>query len=214
MKKLILTSALSLLSLVAFGQSQEAYIKAMSKGLQGLGTAQSVEELQEVAGQFERISANVSNQWHPHYYAALAYINMAMRAEGISTKDGYTAKAQTFIDKALEMVPNESEVVALQGYNYMAQLAADPNTRGQMLSGKSMQTFSQAIQLNGENPRAIALMAQMQFGMAQFFGNSTESACGMAKKSLQYFEKEEQGKSLNPTWGKGMAEGLIGQCGQ
>ena len=214
MKKIIILIALLASGLSLNAQSQEAYIKAMSKGLQGLGSAQSLEELQGVASQFERISAKVTDQWHPHYYAGLSYINMAYKAEGISTKDKYSAKAQEFIDKALAIAPNNSEIVALQGYNYMVQLAADPNTRGQMLSPKAMQQFSMAIKLDSNNPRANALMAQMQYGMAQFFGSPTDDACAMAKKTIPVFESEQKGKSLDPSWGIELAKGLVSQCEQ
>lgn len=214
MKKIVLLIGLLVAGFSLHAQGEQAYIKAMSKGLQAMGSAQTVEEIQGVASQFERIAAKVDSEWHPFYYAGLNYINMSMRAEGISTKDKYTAKAQEFIEKAIELDPNNSEIVALQGYNYMAQLAADPGNRGQMLSGKAMQQFSMAIKLNPENPRANALMAQMQFGMAQFFGSPTDKPCGMAQKTIPAFDAEEKGKSLDPTWGKEMAESLISQCGK
>lgn len=212
MKKIIILIALLISGFSLNAQSQKAYMKAMSRGLEGLRTAQSLEDIQSVASQFERISARVKDQWHPNYYAGLSYINMSFRAEDISTKDKYSAKAQEFIDKALAIAPDNSEVVALQGYNYMVQLAADPNTRGQMLSQKAMQQFSMAIKLNPENPRANTLMAQMQFGMAQFFGSPTDNACAMAKKTIPVFEAEEKGKSLDPTWGIELANSIIGQC--
>ncbi len=212
MKKIVLLIGLLVAGFALHAQGQAAYIKAMSKGLQAMGTAQTVEEIQAVASQFERISAKVESEWHPHYYAGLNYINMSMRAKDIATKDKYTKQAQAFIDKAIATDPNNSEIVALQGYNYMAQLAADPGNRGQMLSGKAMKQFSMAIQLNPENPRANALMAQMQFGMAQFFGSPVDKPCAMAKKTIPTFDAEEKGKSFDPTWGKEMAESLISQC--
>ncbi|OEK06936.1 tetratricopeptide repeat protein [Roseivirga misakiensis] len=214
MKKIFLLIALLIAGFSLHGQGQEAYIKAMQKGLTALGQAGSLEETQAVASQFERISAKIDSEWHPHYYAALSYINMSFKAEDIATKDSYTSKAQTFIDKAKAAAPNNSEVVALQGYNYMAQLAADSGNRGQMLSPKVMQHFSIALKINPENPRAQALLAQMQFGMAQFFGSPTDKPCAMVKKTLPAFDAQETGKSLDPTWGKDMAESLIAQCGK
>lgn len=195
-------------------QNKEAYIKAMMGGLEKMGTAQSVEDLQSAAGQFERIAARMDQDWYSNYYAGLAYTRMSMMAEGISTKDEYSKKALEFAKKAKDISPNNSEAVALEGYVYMAQLVADPNSRGQMLSPKVMQTFGEALRLNGENPRAIALMAQMRYGTAQFFGSSTAEPCGMAKNSIAIFDSESKGESFEPTWGKEVAEGLIGQCEQ
>ena len=123
-------------------------------------------------------------------------------------------KALELAKKAKEYSPNNSEVVALEGYVYMMQLAADPNSRGQMLSPKVMQTFGQAMKLDPQNPRAMALMAQMQYGTAQFFGSSTAPACEMAKKSISVFDAEQNEQSFDPKWGKSVAEALIGQCEQ
>lgn len=214
MKKIVLLIALLVAGFTMNAQSQEAYIKAMTKGLQAMAEAQTQEDRTEVAGQFERIAAKVTDQWHAQYYAGLSYVMLSFNAPDLETKDSYTTKAQEFIDAALELSPNSSEIVALQGYNYMAQLAADPNTRGQSLSPKAMQHFGKAMSLDSENPRAMALMAQMKYGMAQFFGAPTDEACDMAKKSLPIFDEEAKAESLDPSWGKQMAEGLIGQCEQ
>jgi len=214
MKKIFLLIGLLVAGFALHGQGQEAYIKAMSKGLEQMSTAGTVEERQAVASQFERIAAKVDSEWLPNYYAALNYINMAYVAEGISTKDKYTEKAQTFIDKAIALAPNNAEVVALQGFNYMTQLAADPNTRGQMLSGKAMQQFSMAVRIDPENPRANMLLGQMQLGMAQFFGSPTDQPCAKVKGTLAAFEAESGKQTLEPTWGKEMAEGIVKQCGQ
>lgn len=209
MKKIIILIALLASGFALQAQSQEAYVKAMGKALAAMG-----EDQQAAAGQFERIAAKVKDQWYPHYYAALNYINLSFNAPDIKTKDEYTAKAQGFIDSALALEPDNAEVIALQGFNYMAQLAADPGSRGQSLSPKAMQFFGKALSKEPKNPRAMALMAQMQYGTAQFFGSPTDKPCEMVKSSIAIFEAEEQGKSLDPTWGKEMAEGLIGQCNQ
>lgn len=209
MKKIVILIALLITGFAVHAQGQEAYMKAMGKALATMGTDQ-----QAAAGQFERIAAKVKDQWHPQYYAALNYINMSFGAADLKTKDEYTTKAQTFIDKAVELEPKNAEVVALQGFNYMAQLSADPGSRGQSLSPKAMQQFGKAVSIDPENPRAMALMAQMQYGTAQFFGSPTDKACDMVKKSIPVFDAEEGGKSFDPTWGKEMAESLIGQCNQ
>ncbi len=214
MKKIVLLIALLVAGFALHGQGQEAYIKAMSKGLTQMSTANTMEERQAVASQFERIAAKVEGEWLPSYYSALNYINMSYAAEDISTKDKYTTKAQEFIDKAIALAPNNAEVVALQGFNYMTQLAADPNTRGQMLSGKAMQQFSMAVNIDPENPRANMLLAQMQLGMAQFFGSPIDKPCAMVKKTLPAFEANSGKQTLDPTWGKEMAESIVKQCGQ
>ena len=103
MKKLVVIIGILVAGLTVNAQSQQAYIGAMSKGLQSMGEARTMEDWQGVAGQFERISAKVSDQWHPHYYAALAYINMSFRANDVSEKDKLTDKAQEYIDAAIKI---------------------------------------------------------------------------------------------------------------
>jgi hypothetical protein len=146
----------------------------------------------------------------PEYYAALALANAGFRSEGgADVKDPFFDQAKKHVDKAAKISPNNSEVVALQGFIIMGELAVDPASRGQHLSGLAMQTFGKAVDLNRQNPRAIMMLGQMELGMAQFFGQGPEKACGLVDASLALFAKEgaeaKEG-NLNPTWGKAMAE--------
>ena len=214
MKKITLIIGILVIAFSLKAQSPEAYIKAMSNGLSGLGKAQTYEDLQKVAGQFERIAANAKSEWEPQYYTALTFINMSLRVQEISQKDALTSKAQGFIDRAIEIEPNHSEIVALQGFKYMIELSADPDTRGQMLSPKAMQFLGQALKIDPENPRANIFMAQMEFGMAQFFGSPTDRACTRAQKALDLFNAQPAKASFEPSWGKDTAEEMTQQCGK
>ena len=58
-------------------------------------------------------------------------------------------------------------------------------------------------------------MAQMEYGMAQFFGSGSEKACKLAKQSQEIFagqNKETLKAAMLPTWGKSMAESLLKKC--
>lgn len=213
MKKLVVIIGILVSGLTVNAQSQKAYIGAMSKGLQSMGAAQTMEDWQAVAGQFERISAKVSDQWHPHYYAALAYINMSFRAGSVTEMDKLTDKAQEYIDAAKKVAPNNSEVVALQGFKYMIVLSADPESRGQSMSPMAMQQFGKALNIDPNNPRANIFLAQMEMGMAQFFGSPTDKACEKGQKALDLFNTAPEEKSLDPSWGKETAEEFVKQCG-
>lgn len=212
MKKLTLIIGIIVAAFTVQAQNQQAYMQAMGKGLTAMGSAQSFEDYQKVAAQFERIAMNAKSEWHPSYYAALAYLNMSTRVEGISEKDQWTKKSQTFVDQAMEIAPNNSEVVALQGFQYMIVLAADPNSRGQMLSPKAMQYLGQALQMDPENPRANIFMAQMEFGMAQFFGSPTANSCERAQKAVDLFKSQANEQSIEPNWGADTAEEMVKQC--
>jgi cytochrome c-type biogenesis protein CcmH/NrfG len=94
----------------------------------------------------------------------------------------------------------------------MIRVTVDPATRGQQYSTLAYQSFNKAVAINPENPRALTLLAQMQFGTAQFFGSPTTEACATVTKALEKFAATSEPKPLAPEWGKGMAEGLKGKC--
>lgn len=214
MKKLVIIIGILVAGFSLKAQSEQAYINAMSKGLQSMGSAQTMEDWQAVAGQFERITAKVTDQWHPQYYAALAYINMSFRVNELAEKDQFTGKAQGFIDAAKKLAPNNSEVVALQGFKYMIELSADPGTRGQTMSPMAMQMLGKAVNIDPNNPRANIFLAQMELGMAQFFGSPTDKACEKGQKALDLFNSAPKEQSFEPSWGKETAQEFVKQCGQ
>lgn len=216
MKNSILTIALLLASMVSIVASNDAYVQAMQKALTNMRSAASVEDLKKSANAFARIAEMNTSEWLPDYYAALTYANMGFRSQGsLAEKDEFYAQAKKHIQKADAISPNNSEIVAVQGFITMGELAADPQSRGQHLSGEAMQLFGKAISLNRQNPRAIVMMAQMEYGMAQFFGQGPEKACGLLNSSLELFAKEEASNvegSIEPRWGKSMAEEMKQMC--
>lgn len=190
-----------------------AYENAMKKQLQAMKTIQTVEESQAVSNAFVRISEAKSEEWLPLYYAAYLNTIAAFRFE--VNKDQYFDQAMELAKKADKISPNNSEIVALQGFITMGKLSVDPMSRGQEMSGQAMQLFGKAISLDRENPRATTLMAQMELGMAQFFGQGPEKACGLARVGMELFAKEAAKINENyllPTWGKDQAEQVVKSC--
>ncbi|WP_232835155.1 hypothetical protein [Pleomorphovibrio marinus] len=212
MKKYSLAIIVMMLIALLTKASNEAYEQAMRKELQQMKAAESPEALKKSANGFARIAEMMPEEWLPDYYAALALANAGFRSTGgMEEMDALFAQAKKHADKASAISPDNSEIVAIQGFITMGELSVDPNSRGQHLSGVAMQTFGKAIELNKQNPRAIILMAQMEMGMAQFFGQGPEKACGLVDSSLQLFEKEAATKekgAFQPTWGKEMALGM------
>ncbi|MFZ6013691.1 MAG: hypothetical protein ACOYXT_25350 [Bacteroidota bacterium] len=188
------------------------YVEAMQKNITMVYNAKSIEELQAAVNAFERIGNVEKGKWEPQYYAAFGYVMMANREKEAAKKDAYLDQAVAAVEKAKTLVPDESEVIAMEGFIYMIRVTVDPGARGPQFAGLAMQTFGKASALNGENPRALALLAQMQYGTAQFFGSSTAEACGILTKSLEKFDSFKSDNPLAPVWGRGMAEGLKQQC--
>ena len=215
MKKYTLTFSFMALLFAAMA-SDAAYEKAMQKEVEKFLSAQSPEDFQKSAHAFARIGEMNQEEWLPQYYAALSYANLGfMSQEGLDKKDALFDQAKRYVEKAAGLSPSNSEIVALQGFIVMGQIAADPGSRGPSLSQQAMQTFGRAIELDKSNPRALIMMAQMEMGMAQFFGQGTEKACGMARASIELFTKEAEASeegSIEPRWGKEMAEQLLQSC--
>jgi hypothetical protein len=192
--------------------AQDKYTETMLKNIDAAYNAKTVAEQQAAANAFERIAAAEKTKWEPYYYAAFSNILMADLETESAKKDTYLDRATKNLDQAKAIKANDSEITALEGFVHMVRVTVDPATRGQEYSGKSFRAFSTAVALNPENPRALALLAQMQYGTAQFFGNSTAEACSTVEKSLQKFNTYKAENALSPQWGKQMAEGLKANC--
>jgi tetratricopeptide (TPR) repeat protein len=190
----------------------DKYTEAMQKQIANVYNAQSQEDLQEAVNAFERIADAEPKKWEPLYYAAFGYIMMANRQKETAKKDDYLDRAIVAIEKAKALVPQESEVIALEGFAHMIRVTVDPGTRGPQYAGRAMQAFGAANAINPENPRPLALMAQMQYGTAKFFNSPPTEACETLKRSLEKFETYKSENPLAPKWGKSMAEGMKEQC--
>jgi tetratricopeptide (TPR) repeat protein len=191
-----------------------SYEKAMQQALEQLSQANSPEAFRAVANQFERIAQAEENEWLPRYYAAYSYIIQGAMSQDGSQSDQYLDQAQEYLDQAQRLRPEDSEVVALQGYLHMIRVAADPANRGPELAPQATQVLARAVQMNPGNPRALLLLGQMQYGTAQFFDSDTSEACGLIGQALEKFEKAKPESSLHPSWGKHLAEEMQHACEQ
>lgn len=204
--------AVILTLVVSIVTAQDKYTETMLKNIDAAYKAKTVSEFQTTANSFERIAAAEKTKWEPYYYAAFSNVMMANVETESAKKDAYLDLATKDLDQAKAIKADDSEITALEGFVHMIRVTVDPATRGQEYSGKAFRSFSTAVALNPENPRALALLAQMQYGTAQFFGSSTAEACGTAEKSLQKFASYKTENALAPQWGKQMAEGLKSNC--
>lgn len=216
MKKLniipaLLAACIFLASNFAFATSDK-YIESMQKNIETVYTAQSIPDIQNAVNALERIGEAEKTKWEPFYYASFGYVMMANREKESVAKDGYLDLALKSLERAKALQPNDSEIIALEGFVHMIRVTVDPASRGQQYSGMAFQSFGKAVAINPENPRALCLLAQMQYGTAQFFGSPTTEACGTLTKSLEKFESYKSENILAPKWGKGMAEGLKAKC--
>lgn len=199
------------LSFIALA-NDTVYEEAMGKQVGAVYSAQTVEELQTAVNALDRIGQAEKTKWEPQYYGAFGCIMMATREKDMTKKDSFLDQALERVKLGTEISKGNSELLALEGFVHMLRVSVDPASRGQRYSGMSMNAFGKALKENPNNPRALSLMAQMQYGTAQFFGNSTAEACGMAQKALTLFSTEKSENPLAPRWGKEMTEATVKRC--
>jgi len=205
---LIFAMALSLLTFANDGK----YLEVMTKNIDAVYNGQTMEELQQAVNAFNRVADAEKTKWEPYYYSAFGNVMMANQELDVIKKDGFLDLALAAVEKAKVINQNESEIIAMEGFIHMIRLTVDPATRGQKYSMMATQTFGKAMELNPENPRALSLMAQMQFGSARFFNSPPTEACMTVTKALEKFETYKSENPLAPKWGKSMTERLKENC--
>ncbi|HPF52730.1 MAG TPA: hypothetical protein PK335_14205 [Draconibacterium sp.] len=201
MKTLLATLFLSITFLTANAQSVK-YEQAMSKALESLNRASMADNFINAANTFERISMNEKNEWLPLYYSAYAYIVVCYVNPDKEQTDAMLDKAQKFIDQALKIAPEESELFALQAFLYPARITVDPMARGAEYIGKMNQALDQAIKLNPENPRSYYLRAITTLNMPEGFGGGAANAKPIFETAKVKFDAFEPKTKLSPNWGK------------
>ncbi len=192
--------------------SDDKYIEGMQKNIQSLYAAQEMADLQNSVNAFDRIGRSEKTRWEPFYYMSFGYIRMAARETDPVKKDAYLDLAKAALEKAEALKKDDSEIVAMEGFITMVRITADPASRGPQYAGLTMQTYQTALTLNPNNPRAMALLANMQFGTAQFFKQAPTEACATASRALALFANDASDNVLAPKWGKEMTAGLLLNC--
>jgi tetratricopeptide (TPR) repeat protein len=200
MKKSLIT--LVLVSLFSFAFSNDAYEKAMSQSMEKLFQAKTIPEYVEVANQFERISNIEKTEWLPLYYASFAYIMISFQETENAKKDQNLDQAQKYLDQAMTIDPNESELYMLQGFLYPSRIAIDPMNRGVTLMPEMNKSLDKALELNPDNPRVYYLRATMTFHMPEAYGGGAAKALPMYRIAKEKFEIFKPKSSLSPNWGK------------
>lgn len=192
--------------------NDEKYLQQMAKNIEIVYEAKTTDELQQGINALERIAGTEKTKWEPYYYVAFGYTMMSNLEPLAAKKDAYLDQAVAALKQATALHENESEIIVLEGFVSMMRVTVDPATRGQQYSGLAFQAYQKALALNPENPRALGMLAQMQYGTAQFFKSPVTEACATAKKALEKFETYKSENPLAPQWGKGMTEGLLSKC--
>ncbi len=182
--------------------NDDKYIDAMQKNIETVYNAQDITELQNVVNTFQRIGEAEKTKWEPFYYTSFGYVMMANREKEPSLKDTYLDLALKGIEKAKELKPGESEIVALEGFVHMIRVTVDPASRGQQYSGLAFQTFGKAVAMNPENPRVYLLEGQDKLYTPEEWGGSKTEAKKIFEEAKKKYEAFKPESSIHPVWGK------------
>ena len=190
--------------------AQTQYEKGMNKAFELWGTQKNG----EAAQLFERISNAEKDNWLPSYYAATVLIidGFAIRDEAKLTT--HLNKAQQLLDKAFAVSKNNPELLITQAFLNLVYVAFDGQKYGMSLSGKNVQLYEQALQLDPTNPRVVLAKAQWAIGGAKFFGQSTAPFCKEIERSIELFKTEKKKGKFHPFGGIERAQEALKDCGK
>jgi hypothetical protein len=207
MQKTLIIFAL-LIGLGARAQSDK-YMAAMQKNITLLDSAKTVDQLQSMAGTFDRIGDAEKTQWLPYYYAALAQTWIGWRPE-VADKDANAQKINAYLAKA-EAIEKNAETYAVENMSATQQMLVDPQSR-YMTNGKdAAEALQKGLAIDPNNPRLYYLQGMSLFGTPPQFGGGKDKAKPVFEKSIALF-KAAQPKPLYPTWGQKQAEAQLVLC--
>jgi len=207
MKKTIL--ALVLLASLAAGAQTDKYNQVMQKNIALLDSAKTIDDLQSVAGAFDRIGDAEKTQWLPYYYAALAQTWIGWRPD-MKDKDANAEKIKAFLAKA-ESLEKNSELYSIENMAATQQMMVDPQSRWSSYGQDASAAMNKGLQADPNNPRLYYLQGMSLFNTPPQFGGGKDKAKPIFEKSVTLF-KSAQPKPLYPKWGQQQAEAMLAQC--
>jgi hypothetical protein len=212
MKKTILTISVVFLAMFSQAGSPE-FMKVMGETLGQYQSCKSIDDFQSLANKFERIANAEKGEWLPLYYHAHCYILMSfMEPADAKKKDEYLDVAENSINMMVKLVPNESEVFALQSMLYSARLVVNPMERGKKYSALSAQAVGIALGMDANNPRAKFIKLRNDMGTAQFFGKDPSEFCPQASELLANWDSYRVKSPIHPVWGKEQVAEIVKGC--
>jgi hypothetical protein len=207
MQKMIL--ALALLITMEAGAQNDKYTQVMLKNIALLDSAKSIDELQSVAGNFERIGDAEKTKWLPYYYAALAQTWVGWNPQ-TKDKDANAAKIKGYLDKA-EAIEKNAETYAVENMMYTQQMLMDPQSRWATNGKDANIALQTGLKLDPNNPRLYYLQGESLFGTPAQFGGGKDKAKPVFEKALALY-KAAQPQLLAPKWGQKQVEDKLVLC--
>lgn len=198
MKKLFLLFIL----IPAVTLAQSKYEDAMRKNLTQMDSAKSLADFQPVSNSFERIANAEKDKWLPYYYAAFASATYSYSVNDPNDKQQMLDHAQTLINMADSLQPNNSEIYTVKAYVLSAMIMIDPMTKGAVYGPQSNALLLKAIQLDTTNPRPYYLQGVSAYYTPPAFGGGKDKAVVLFQIALTKFSTFKPENDLMPNWGE------------
>lgn len=188
--------------------AQTQYETGMDKAFEFLSQG----KLTESANLFERIAKADKKNWLPSFYTGYVTVLSAFGVKDEATLKSKLEKAETFLNEAATISPNNPEIIIIQALHNTAYIAFDGQKYGMSLSGQNAALYAKALKIAPKNPRVILGKAEWDMGSARFFGQSTDPYCKDIQRALEIFKTEKIETKYAPSWGKERAEEVLKQC--
>ncbi len=210
MKKLVFATVM--LASVTLVSAQTAYEKIMKAKVAMADKAQTAEDWTALHNDFARIANKESQEWLPHYYAALSDLQKGrtMMQKGITTElDALADEADKHIALAETLSPKNSEIYVLKKISHSLRMMVNPMERFRTEGALAEKALQTAKALDANNPRIYLLMAEDAYFTPEQFGGSKSKGMELFQKAKDLYEKYPAKSPLLPHWGKEEAEYFI-----
>jgi hypothetical protein len=209
MKKFLFVLITTLSLQFSIAQS-EMYNRKMKETLMLMDSAKTIQDLQEVSAQFERIGDMEKTEWLPYYYAALAQTNIGWMDQKMD-KDKLADKTKMIISKA-EAIEKNAELYVLKNMVATQQMLVDPQNRWMSYGTEAGTALENAKKLDSNNPRIYYLQGMSMFGTPEAYDGGKDKAKPLFQKSVDLFKSVKPASELHPKWGQKIAEDMLAKC--
>ncbi|WPV66494.1 hypothetical protein [Chitinophaga sp. LS1] len=189
-----------------FTFAQNSWQQPLQKVLSQLDTAKTFGTWQSNINALEPLAKAHPNEFLLQYYIGWAYTQSSFQAPK-GQAEPLTDKAESYVKKALDMQPTNTEALTLMAYWLSARINASP-TRGATLGSDSKEYSDKAIAADSTNPRAYLLKALVVYHTPALFGGGKKKAAPLVAEAGQRFAAFKPDNALAPHWGNDIYQQL------
>jgi hypothetical protein len=211
----VFTVLIVLMQLFSYAQEKtkgELYHEKMKSSLYTLYKAGNYQTFKMMSNQLRKIADEEKTKWIPYYHAAYAHIMAAFLSKEKFEAEEFLNNGQEMIDNANKYSPNNSEIVALQGFLYQARIIVNPEARSQEYLHKAVKEYDQARFMNPENPRPYYLIGQILYRIPKQLGGNKENACAHFQRARDKYKSFKPRSEFSPNWGEEANQLLLDKC--